>query len=566
MTKRLIIILILVPFLCLKAYSQNQQNDQLLRETVNRYRQATIKIPYPGKNPLNELSGHVSVSSVRDKYVEIVLSPLTIDWFIQQNYNYEMVYRPDTKGILTASTVKQAMEWESYPTYSQYDSIMQSFALLYPSLCRLDTIGTTNYGKLVLALKISDNPGIREDEPETFYSSTIHGDETAGFILMMRFAEYLLKNYSSNSRVRNLVDNLEIWINPLANPDGTYGTGNTISSPVRYNANGIDLNRNFPDPDALNVPQKETIDMTQFMRAHHFVISANFHSGDEVVNYPWDRWERLHADDEWFYKISRKYADTAQAFSPSGYMEELDNGVTNGFDWYKINGGRQDFVTYELHGREVTVELDYYFVTPVIRLDALWQYNWRSMLGYVENALYGIHGKVTDASNGKPVEAMIFINGHDKDSSQVFSDSLTGNFTRFIAPGIWTLKATAKGYYSTTVSNISVVDGDLVTADISMMPVLNAIDTIETPVIKIYPDPASEFIRIIFPERQTGKVNIRIFDSLGKKLADYQDFANKDTPLVFNVLGLSSGWYSVMITNDSSGITDRGKFVVVSSF
>jgi hypothetical protein len=566
MTKRLIIILILVPFLCVNAYSQNHQNDQLLRETVSNYRQATVKIPYPGKKFLNGLSGNVSISSVRDKYAEIVLSPFTVEWFILQNFDYKILENPGSKGVLTSSSVKQAMEWESYPTYSQYDSIMQSFALLYPSLCKLDTIGTTNYGKLVLALKISDNPGIKEDEPETFYSSTIHGDETAGFILMMRFAEYLLKNYSTNARVRNLVDNLEIWINPLANPDGTYGTGNTISSPTRYNANGKDLNRNFPDPDVTNVPQKETADMTQFMRAHHFVISANFHSGDEVVNYPWDRWMRLHADNDWFYDISRKYADTAQFYSVSGYMTELDNGVTNGYDWYQINGGRQDFMTYELQGREVTIELDYYFVTPTTKLNALWQYNWHSFIGYLENALYGIHGRVTDDSNGTSVKAMIFINGHDKDSSQVFSDTLTGNFTRLIAPGIWTLKAIAKGYYSVTISDVSVIDGVPINLDIRMIPIINAIDTIATPVIKIYPDPASEFIRIIFPERQIGKVNVKIFNSLGRTVADYSDFAYEDTPLVFYVRNLASGWYSVTITNDSSGIVDRGRFVVVRRF
>ncbi|MCK7536337.1 MAG: hypothetical protein MZV63_37830 [Marinilabiliales bacterium] len=85
-------------------------------------------------------------------------------------------------------------------------------------------------------------------EPEVFYTSTIHGDETAGFILMLRLADYLLKNYNTDSRVKDLVDNLEIWINPLANPDGTYRSGNYIISPVRFNANGYDLNRNFPDP------------------------------------------------------------------------------------------------------------------------------------------------------------------------------------------------------------------------------------------------------------------------------------------------------------------------------
>lgn len=567
MSKRLIIILLLVPLLCFQAYSQERQNDQLLREEVSRFGQAFVKIQYPGKQALNDLSGKVSISSVRDKHAEIFISRLTVDWFITQNFNYEIFENTETKGLLTASSVKEAMDWVSYPTYSQYDSIMHSFVSLYPSLCRIDTIGKTNYGKYVLALKISDNPDTDEGEPETFYSSTIHGNETGGFILMMRLADYLLKNYNTDSRVKNLVDNLAIWINPLANPDGTYKNGNTISSPIRYNANGYDLNRNFPDPDVTNVPQKETADMTKFMRAHHFVISANFHSGDEVVNYPWDRWLRLHADNEWFYAISREYADTAQAYSPplEHYMTELDNGVTNGYDWFSINGGRQDFVTSDLQGREVTIELDFNFVTPTTRLDALWQYNWHSLLRYIENALYGIHGRVTDDSDGKPVRAMIYISGHDRDSSQVFSDSLNGNFTRLIAPGIWTLQVSAKGYYSTTVSNVSVVNGMPVNLDIKLVPILNAVDTVTTPVIKIYPDPANEFIRIIFPERQVGKVNVKVFNSMGKEMADYQDFAYGDTPLVYNVQGLASGWYSVMITNDKSGIVDRGRFVVVSN-
>ena len=568
MTKRLIIIFILVPLLCLKVYSQDRQNDQLLRETVSRYRQAVVKIPYPGKQALNDLSGKVSISSVRDKYVEIFISPLTVEWFIAQKFNYEIIENTETKGILTSVSVKEAMDWVSYPTYSQYDSIMHSFVSLYPSLCRLDTIGETNYGKYVLVLKISDNPDTDEGEPETFYSSTIHGNETGGFILMMRFAEYLLKNYNTSSRVKNLVDNLEIWINPLANPDGTYGTGNTISSPTRFNANGKDLNRNFPDPDVTNIPQKETADMTKFMKTHHFVISANFHSGNEVVNYPWDRWSRLHADNGWFYAISREYADTAHAYSPplEHYMTELNNGVTDGYDWYSINGGRQDFVTYSLQGREVTIELDFYYVTPVSRLDALWQYNWRSLLGYIENALYGIHGRVTDNSDGKPVRAMIYITRHDKDSSQVYSDSLNANFTRLIASGIWTLEVSAKGYTTTTISDVSVIDGIPVNLDIRLVPILNAIDTVATPVIKIYPVPASEFIRIIFPERQIGKINVKIFNSLGRTVADYPDFAYEDTPLVCNIRNLASGWYSVMITNDSSGIVDRGRFVVVRRF
>ncbi|HZL76779.1 MAG TPA: hypothetical protein VFB97_03680, partial [Bacteroidales bacterium] len=60
MSKRLIIILLLVPVLCFQAYSQERHNDQLLREEVSRFGQAFVKIQYPGKQALNELSGKVS--------------------------------------------------------------------------------------------------------------------------------------------------------------------------------------------------------------------------------------------------------------------------------------------------------------------------------------------------------------------------------------------------------------------------------------------------------------------------------------------------------------------------
>ncbi|MBA7590890.1 hypothetical protein ES708_33032 [subsurface metagenome] len=232
-------------------------------------------------------------------------------------------------------------------------------------------------------MKISDNVSEFENEPETFLTSTMHGNETGGYILMLRLIDYLLENYSSQTRVTSLIDSLQIWINPLANPDGTYAGGShTISGATRRNANSVDLNRNFPDPQDGPHPdgyeyQPETTSMMEFMTKHNFVISANFHSGAEVVNYPWDTWTQRHADDSWFKFISREYADTVHQYS-SGYMTFLDNGITNGADWYMINGGRQDYVTYFLQGREVTIELDNLpFITPVNDLDNLWNYNYR---------------------------------------------------------------------------------------------------------------------------------------------------------------------------------------------
>jgi hypothetical protein len=564
MNKRLQLILFILPFFNFLTYSQDVISDDRLLDIIKQKGQAEVMIAYSGRKEADYLSRYLSIASVKDKRIHIVLSPKTVEWFIAQHYDYEIVERDDAKGIVNSSDIKEAMAWETYPTYTQYDSIMRKFAKDYPSLSNLDTIGTSINGKLILALKISDNAGNDEDEPEVFYTSTIHGDETGGYILMLRLADYLLKNYTLSTRVKNLVDNLEIWINPLANPDGTYGSGNIMTSPTRDNANGEDLNRNFPDPDApWIIPEKETADMIKFLRGHKFVLSANFHSGAEVVNYPWDRWFRLHADDDWFYNISRSYADTAHKHSVSGYMTYLDNGITNGYDWYKINGGRQDFVVYELHGRELTIELDFDYITPTAQLNSLWEYNWRSMLGYLENSLYGIHGLVRDAHTSAPVPARIFIIGHDKDSSHVYSDTLTGSFVRLIAPGTWDLLFSATGYQDVLLPNVVVVEDQPTYLMVEMHSDINSVDTSETPVPVLYPNPAKTIIKAVLPERQFGRINIKIINSTGLKISDYYSYALKGIPVEIDVRGLAGGVYTVVFTNTTSKITDKGRFVVL---
>jgi hypothetical protein len=535
-----------------------------LYDIVRKKGQAEVIISNISEQSLNYITGKLSVASVKDGNVHIILSPLTVEWFITQRYDYGIIERVEAKGVSVPADIEEAMEWETYPSYTQYDSIMKKFGTDYPSLADIDTIGTSINGRLVLAVKVSDAADIDEDEPEVFLTSSMHGDETGGFVLMLHLADFLLKNYPGNARVKNIVDNLEIWINPLANPDGMYRTGNIMSSPTRFNANGVDLNRNFPDPEEPGkIAEKETSDMTDFLSRHRFVLSVNFHSGAEVVNYPWDRWFRLHADNEWFYRISRNYADTVHKYSVPGYMTFLDNGVTNGYDWYKVNGGRQDFVTYELQGREVTIELDNDYITPVNQLGPLWNYNWRSLLGYIENAFFGIRGKVTSALTSVPVAAKIFIPRHDKDNSNVYSDSLTGRFVRLIEPGTWDLLFTAVGYRDLLLTGVTVGDDQAADINVEMYPEINPVDTMDTESPVLYPNPAETFIKAVLPERQYGRINVRVFTSSGVKISDYNTDYGKGFPIYIDITGLSGGVYTVIFTNTATGIRDKGRFVVL---
>lgn len=560
MAGKFLILLFISSLSALNCKSQDSDSDNRLLQLVMNNGQAEVIIPASNVNSYDLLTTNVSILSVKDKEVYIRLSPRTVEWFIAQKFNYRIAESQGVKAIMFSSRTLTA-QWDKYPTYSQYDSIMHSFANLYPSLCHLDTIGSTNYGKKVLALRISGSAGLK---PAVFYTSSIHGDETGGFILMLHLADYLVKNYNT-PRVKALLDNLEIWINPLANPDGTYKTGNIIDSPVRFNANGFDLNRNFPDPITPNtVKQKETLDMVKFLRKHKFVLSANFHSGAEVVNYPWDRWySKLHADDEWFNSISRAYADTAHVYAGQAYMNMLDNGVTRGALWYIIYGGRQDFVTWELQGREVTIELDDQYITPEAQLPLLWQNNWRSLIGYLENALYGVYGHVEDSVTHHSVNAKVFIEGHDKDSSQVYSDSLTGNFIRFISPGSWNITFTATGYLPTTISNVIVNERERTDLFVDLQPIASKTDpAISMSPLTLYPDPAKNHINVLLPDKLTGKVNIRIINVSGMILSDYNTETVTGVPLVIDLGNFSAGIYTLIFTNTKTAASQHGKFVV----
>ncbi|MBD3234635.1 MAG: T9SS type A sorting domain-containing protein [candidate division Zixibacteria bacterium] len=436
-----------------------------------------FKFDYSNRAQLDQLTRIISIDNVKDGVVFAYANDKQFEQFKALGYEYTILPHPGTlhKPKMTDS-VAEAKEWDSYPTYDAYVDMMYQFAADYPSICSVENIGYSVEGRELLVAKLSDNVGNEENEPEVFYTSTMHGDETAGYILTLRLIDSLCTTYGTDTRVTNLLNSMEVYINPLANPDGSYASGNhTIFGATRGNARGVDLNRNFPDPDEGPHPdgnewQEETLAMMDFARNHTMVISANFHGGAEVVNYPWDTWPRRHADDAWWITISREWADSAQYYSPSGYMTDLNNGITNGWDWYSIAGGRQDYMNYYHGCREATIELSHTKLLPENQLENWWNYNRISLFNWLENAYYGFQGTVTDIDTGLPLEATVVVVGHDMDNSYAYSDPDHGNYIRMIEPGTWDLQFTAEGYTPLTLEDHYIGTDDVVTLNIELEP------------------------------------------------------------------------------------------------
>jgi len=491
------------------------QTDRAKSE-LNRRGEVYFSFKLTDFSKLSALSREISVSNIKGDTVFAYANQKEFSDFNRSGINYVVLTAPsELQAVQMTDNPKQVLTWNYYPTYPAYESLMQQFASDHPEICKMITITTLASGRKILALQISDNVNTEESEPEFLFSSTIHGNETTGYILMLHLADYLLTNYGTDQRITNMVNNFNIVICPLANPDGTYkGGNNTVDGATRYNANNVDLNRNYPDPQDGPHPdgnewQPETVAFMDFAGQNTFTMGANFHSGAEVVNYPWDTWSKLSADNAWWTYVCHEYADTVHLNSPVGYMTLYPSGITNGFAWYRITGGRQDYMNYYQHCRESTIELSDAYILPASELIPYWNYNYRSFLNYIEQSGYGLRGLVTDSMSGDPLYAKIYISDFDKDSSFVYTDPQVGDYHRLLKGGSYDVTFSASGYLPKTIP-IEITDKQTTMLDVQLSKIEDYISE-----ILIFPNPASNGriaiksgnpIELIFIRDITGRI------------------------------------------------------------
>lgn len=488
-------------------------------------------------------------------WICLPLIPLDAQWTQEEQFD-------DSDMALDLS---EALRFQHYPTYDHYLEMMQGFASDYPEICRLDTFGTSAKGRLLLALKISQNVDLEEAEASFLYTSSMHGDEIVGYVLLLRLADTLLKGYGNDAELSALVDNLSIWINPLANPDGSFYYDNNLSlkNAHRETVSGVDLNRHFPDPtlgeaDDTTGREPENRHMMNFLKEHGFSMSANIHGGTEVVNYPWDYAYKLHADDPWYRLISHEYADEAMAVDPSYMFGWPDGGITNGAEWFVARGTRQDYVNYYLGGREVTLELATEKLLPSSDLEHYWDINERSLINYMSQCMYGIRGIVTDMDSGDPLQAKIRIPQHDSAYSVVYSSESNGDFYRLIKEGVYDLVVSAQGYYNDTILSVTVNDYQATLLDIQLEKnnYAGLPDPEKESGFLIYPNPASDHFFVDPGNIPPGMLEITILTMDGRVVYKHtHTFSAED--IAISAGPMEPGIYLLRCTGGSRAETHR---------
>jgi hypothetical protein len=348
---------------------------------------------------------------------------------------------------------------QGYHSYTQVCSIMTVLNQTYPNITQLDTIGFSVLGRPILAMKVTDNPEIEEDEPAVRLVGPHHGNEKIATEITLAFLQYLAQNYAFNPQVANLVNNREIWIIPIFNVDG-----HVVNQ--RTNNNGVDLNRDYgymwagegSSPSPFSQPE------TKAMRLHsennNISLEYEYHSNASYVNYLWDHQPHDPPDSGFIINISQRYADSTYGSSTTRLTK------INGYDWYEVRGSAQDALFGLWGGIATTIETQQ--PSAQGRIDSICVANRRALLDMITLAGNGIEGTVTDSLTNQPLFALIqFINPL---RWSVYTDKEIGDFHKMVAPGTYTLKVSAQGYKSKVIEDVVVPSQGSVNLPIYLIP------------------------------------------------------------------------------------------------
>nr|XP_020641717.1 carboxypeptidase M isoform X1 [Pogona vitticeps]XP_020641718.1 carboxypeptidase M isoform X1 [Pogona vitticeps]XP_020641719.1 carboxypeptidase M isoform X1 [Pogona vitticeps] len=333
----------------------------------------------------------------------------------------------------------------------------------YPSTTHLYSIGKSVEGRDLWVLALGRFPTQHKiGIPEFKYVANMHGDESVGRELMLHLIEFLVTNDQHDPVITRLIDNTRIHILPSMNPDGFEATTQFDCFPPygRYNANMQDLNRNFPDVfDSNNATvQPETQAVMDWIKNEMFVLSANLHGGSLVASYPFDNGNSVTItsddisrtlDNDIFMHLARTYASNHAIMyegTPCHNGDDFPEGITNGYAWYRLKGGMQDYNYIWGQCFEITLELSCCQYPPKEELPSFWNDNKIALIEYIKQVHLGVKGRVLDA-HGKPIPDVI-VEATGRRHVCPYKTHRNGEYYLLLLPGSYTLNATIPGFLS----------------------------------------------------------------------------------------------------------------------
>jgi carboxypeptidase T len=238
--------------------------------------------------------------------------------------------------------------------YRSYEEVREKLAQAqqkHPDIATVETIGKSYLQRPIEVIRISSSD---KDVPRVLFVGGIHGLEKVGVEMVIRLMDRLLEGHGTDQRITTMLEQRQVWLVPVLNPDG-YATSR------RKNARGVDLNRNFAvgfsspgsasrwrlwpfyaGPSPYSEPETRAIkDLTARVP---FSIALSFHSFGGLINFPYGHTRTPAKDNKLFRAISQemrkrqpheKYAarQLSWLYKPKGSLEDdlYEHGGTLAF-------------------------------------------------------------------------------------------------------------------------------------------------------------------------------------------------------------------------------------------
>ncbi len=286
----------------------------------------------------------------------------------------------DVQALIEAERAGQGVDGDFFSQYQNFNSVvsyLNTLAALRPDLARVESIGQSVQDREIWAIRIS-SPGSEPGKPALVFNGCIHAREWITVMATMWTADRLVREYGSDADVTFMLDNYEIIIIPVLNPDGYVytWTNNRMWRKNRSSnsdgSRGVDLNRNWgykwggrgastsPNSDTYRGPgpfsEPETTALAEFVRANPQIVGGiDIHSYSQLILHPWGYTIQLCDDHDEFQALGDQMEAAMEAEHGTQWINGPvyttiypASGVTS--DWYYGERGMYG-LSYELRDR-----------------------------------------------------------------------------------------------------------------------------------------------------------------------------------------------------------------------
>ena len=356
-------------------------------------------------------------------------------------------------------------ESNGYNTFESVKEKLKYYEENFKEITQLSSIGKTFENRDIYLLKISKKS--ETYKPSILIVGCHHAREWMSVEIVMKIIDYLLSNYDKDEVVKSWIDNFEIYVIPVLNPDGFVFTFEKDrmwrkNRVINFdNSRGVDNNRNygykwgFSDGSSSN-PSSETYRgkapfselenqaIRDLVYENPPEITLSYHSFSELILYPWGYTNEPPPDKDILEKIAVEMAKTTGSPNDNDYPGPYDYYPMQSSFLYPTSGDLTDFLYGEMGTLAYTIELNStqeFFDPPPELIEPTWEQTkgiFLVAMNYVDK-LGLLSLKIFD-KDGNPYDGDVFI--VEKNLKKETQKS--GIFNYFLQEGEYTISIQGK--------------------------------------------------------------------------------------------------------------------------